>query len=195
MARYGRRSRRRGRQQTSRVNSTLIIGIVLVAVLAGYLTTRFVIYPLLLQQEPWFSQLSGEDDNNDGNTDGNTVQDQDQTQDSGGTDQNGVISDGLDIKTGEDDNGAGAGTEGTTAAAVEQPALSGYCIQFGSFSTRAAADNLVSQLSLSGVGAKVVEKDGAFKVIGELFSEKDQAAAAMEALDRSVFADVFVTSI
>ena len=76
---------------------------------------------------------------------------------------------------------------------AEVKKTSGYALQFGSYSTRSAADKSVKQLKHSGIEAKVMEKDGAYKVIGEVFRSKEDAKAALEKLDESVGA--FVASV
>jgi len=177
MARYSRGARRRGSKQKSQVNFTLIVGIILIAVLAGYLTTRFIIYPFLLQEEPQIGQGNGQQ-----NEQPDSVQP---------PVSDGVVTDGLDVNDVTDKDKI-SNAEPNTAPAI---ASSGYCIQFGSFTTQAAADNLVSQLSLSGIGTKVVEKDGNFKVVGELFPDKTQAISAMQELDQTLFEGVFITTI
>ena len=52
---------------------------------------------------------------------------------------------------------------------VQPRKQTGYAIQFGSYSTKQAAENSVSQLKQSGITAEVMEKDGAYKVISRLF--------------------------
>jgi cell division protein FtsN len=70
---------------------------------------------------------------------------------------------------------------------------SGYALQFGSYSTKAAAEKSVADLKTSGIKAEIVQKDGDYKVIGELFDTKQKAKAALAELDASQGA--FITTV
>lgn len=203
-----RRKRRRNNfRQKTNVNFTAILVIMCMAVLLGYGTAKFVIYPIFNSDEekaPKFSLgnfLSlftseddagqnaeqavtgsgiGEEPKNDAN-DGsgtNDVKITDDAQGSGGTGDAKIVEDQLSINKGNE-----------VSAPVAQ---SGYCIQFGSFSTKLSAENLVSQLKAGGITSEIVEKDGAFKVVSQLFEQKDQAVATLNTLAVSGFADAFI---
>ena len=85
-----------------------------------------------------------------------------------------IIEDQLNITTEgiENQTGSAIGEVVTTQQITQQ--TSGYCIQFGNFSTREAADSLVAQLKASGITASVTEKDGNYKVTGQLLQTKQQ---------------------
>ena len=68
----------------------------------------------------------------------------------------------------------------------------GYVIQFGSFSTKAAAKERASELKDEGIKTSVIEKDDYYKVVGEIFSTKDKAKTAMADID---YDGVFVTEL
>ncbi len=206
-----RRTRRRNSfRQKSNVNFTGIIGIMCIAVLLGYGTTKFVIYPIFHADNTQVStnsaqvatktesvvekllnffmekdntqenQGSGENtQQNGGNTQGGTIVDQ-------GTEQNQqgnatIVEDQLNV------------TKTDATANAVTTTQSGYCIQFGSFSTKNSAETLVTQLKGSGINAEIIEKDGAFKVVSQLFEQKEQAVATMNSLTGEQFADAFVT--
>lgn len=76
---------------------------------------------------------------------------------------------------------------------VEGLAESGYVLQYGSFSTREAAEKCVSNLKLSGIEAEIMEKDGVYKVISQLFDTEEDARSTME--NQKNIVDVFVTKI
>ena len=65
-------------------------------------------------------------------------------------------------------------------------------IQFGSFSTKAAAKERASELKDEGIKTSVIEKDDCYKVVGEIFSTKDKAKTAMADID---YDGVFVTEL
>lgn len=69
--------------------------------------------------------------------------------------------------------------------------LSGYALQFGSYSEEAAAEKVMSSLGVKDL--KVIEQDGMFKIIGKIYKSKDEARAGIEKLPESVKA--FVTEV
>ena len=92
-----------------------------------------------------------------------------------------------------------ASAETTVASAgviedqVELTQTPEYAIQFGSYSTKDAAEKSAAQLKQSGIKVEVVEKDGAYKVISKLFDTKEKAKAVLNEMDASLGA--FVTTI
>ena len=74
---------------------------------------------------------------------------------------------------------------------TEGLAESGYVLQYGSFSSKEAAENCVSELKRSGIEAEILEKDGAYKVISPLFDTEQEARAKME--NQKNYVDVFLT--
>lgn len=74
---------------------------------------------------------------------------------------------------------------------TEGLAESGYVLQYGSFSSKEAAENCVNELSRSGIEAEIIEKDGAYKVISPLFDTEQEARVKMET--QKNYVDVFIT--
>ncbi|WP_312650330.1 SPOR domain-containing protein [Aminipila sp.] len=188
-----RRKRRRSNyRQKTKVNFTAIIVIMSIAVLLGYGAAKFIIYPLFnsggtsdstngegFKIEKFLSFFSDEDNpnKNNENNEQNTT-DQGIKQNVPDSDSN-IVEDQLNITP-----------TGQTPAATTQ---NGYCIQFGSFSTKISAESLISELKSSGITAQIVEKDGAYKVISQLFEQKEQAVATMNSLVGTKYSDAFIT--
>ena len=76
------------------------------------------------------------------------------------------------------------------AAAEEE---SGFAMQYGSFSAKEGAEELAAELKASGIQAEIVEKDGMYKVISQLFDTKEEARTYMEKSSQDT--DVFITEI
>lgn len=76
---------------------------------------------------------------------------------------------------------------------TEGLAESGYVLQYGSFSTMDAAKKCVSDLKRSGIDAEIMEKDGAYKVISQLFDTEQDARSKME--NQKNIVDVFITEV
>lgn len=73
----------------------------------------------------------------------------------------------------------------------EGESLQGYALQYGSFSTKVAAEASAAELERSGIETEIIEKDGAYKVIGTLFDTKAEAKAELEKQEGVI--DVFIT--
>ncbi len=74
---------------------------------------------------------------------------------------------------------------------TEGLAESGYVLQYGSFSSKEAAQNCINELKRSGIEAEILEKDGAYKVISPLFDTEEDARSKME--KQKGIVDVFIT--
>ena len=74
---------------------------------------------------------------------------------------------------------------------TEGLAESGYVLQYGSFSSKEAAENCVSELKRTGIEAEIMEKDGAYKVISPLYDTEQEAHLKMES--QKNYVDVFIT--
>ena len=193
----GRNSKRNMRPKT-RVNFSAIFVIIIISILAGYLTTTLIVYPLIGERDASMRTRFHEFINrSDGQTEDNVPSEPAEPQGSQGGIQ--IVEDGLHIQS--DDETEDAGDTQTTdtevsdvVAEVSEPALeSGYGIQFGSFSTRAAAESLVADLNGNGIEAEIVERDHRYKVIGTLFSTREEAVSAMGLVNREMYSDVFIT--
>ncbi|MHC1722411.1 MAG: SPOR domain-containing protein [Aminipila sp.] len=187
-----RRKRRRSNyRQKTKVNFTAIIVIMSIAILLGYGAAKFIIYPLFNSEdtsnntnhegfkiEKFLSFFKDEDNpnqNNEQNTTGQGIE-----QNTPNSDSN-IVEDQLNVTpTGQ--------TQAPTPAAQN-----GYCIQFGSFSTKLSAESLISELKSSGITAEIVEKDGAYKVISQLFEQKEQAVATLNTFVGTKYSDAFIT--
>ena len=70
----------------------------------------------------------------------------------------------------------------------------GYALQFGAYSTKEAAQKLVDSLTLKGIKAEIVEKDGQFKVISPIIRTKDEALNQLNDIKDKTVEDVFIAS-
>jgi len=69
----------------------------------------------------------------------------------------------------------------------------GYALQYGSFSSETGAKECMNALAVKGIEARIIQKDGAFKVIGKVFDTKDDARAYRDSVGD--IDDVFITEI
>ena len=209
------RNSKRNIQIKTKVNFSAIFVIIIISVLAGYLTTKFIVYPLIGERDTSIPARLYELISRDGGQ----IEEREPSGHSGPQDSGGggmqIVEDGLNIQTADDTDGKGdtqtaddkedpgdtqTAGDAQTADAEEsessEPHLeSGYGIQFGSLSTRDAAEKLVSELKLSGIEAQIVERDNTYKVIGTLFATREAAALAMGQVNREIYNDIFITSI
>lgn len=160
-----RRPSARGGSEIIGFNTVLLI--LIAAVIAGYLTTRFVLYPLLGFEFPsletiWDKYRPAVSEDKDGSKDKN------ENTKANTNKQKTIVEDKTDSQD------------------------SGYVIQFGSFSTEEAAMERVSELKDEGIKTSVIEKDNDYKVVGEIFNTKDKAKTAMADID---YDGVFVTEL
>lgn len=201
---YGRRNVYTGRYaKKTGVNLFSIVVIIGLAVALGFLTTKCVIYPLILGQEASFDTVLGKiglnsskDEKEDGisdSTSGAGISDTDNSNSGGnGSTNNNVVIPNANDQSGDADT---QGTQQTQPDVTAAPAQSGYAIQFGSFSTEGAANELINELKNSGIDAAVTQKDGMYKVIGQLFADKESAVSAKINIDTATgakYSDAFV---
>ena len=144
--RYNRR-RPSARGRNERIGFNAVLLILIAAVIAGYLTTRFVLETIWDKYRPSVSE------------DKNSNKDKTEDSRSETKEQKTIVEDKKD--------------------ASEE----GYVIQFGSFSTKAAAKERASELKDEGIKTSIIEKDDCYKVVGEIFSTKDKAKTAMADID------------
>ena len=153
-----------------------IIGIMCLAVITGYAATKYVIYPFFI------------------NMNQENVVEQEIT-DSGNTDTtNKILEDGLNVITQPAISKVNTEPDKAVVPNIPQD-LKGYSVQFGSFTTKASAEELEKELKTYGIVSQILEKDGMFKVVGQLFDTKEAAKEAMVSIDRNIYSDVFVTKI
>ena len=70
----------------------------------------------------------------------------------------------------------------------------GFALQFGVFSTKEAAMELVNSLALKGIEAKIVESNNQFKVISPIIQTKDEALGKLQEIKDKNVEDVFIAS-
>lgn len=58
--------------------------------------------------------------------------------------------------------------------------VKGYALQFGSYSTKSAAEKAMASLGITGL--QIVEDNSLYKVIGKIYSSKDQARKELAGL-------------
>ena len=73
--------------------------------------------------------------------------------------------------------------------------VKGYVLQFGRFDAKSGAKTLLSQLEKKGIDAEIEEEDGSYRVISEAFDEKDEALKQLEKLKDEKNIDVFIDAV
>lgn len=173
----------RNQRKNSGMKFLGIIGIMMIAVICGYLTARFVIAPLLgydtevLKLDLPSKLTAALDRDNDGTDD----EDTNAADESKNTSQAQKDDDKDDGKDEDSDRSEGEDK--------------GYALQFGLFSTEAKAEELVSKLEDEGIDSKIKEIDGKYKVISPIVSTKDEAVEKLKNTDSKEVSDVFITVI
>jgi len=76
---------------------------------------------------------------------------------------------------------------------VEVEKESGFALQYGSYSARSGAEKCAEDLKASGIDAEIIEIDGMYKVIGDIFDTKSEAESYKEKNPQEV--EVFITEI
>lgn len=180
----------RNQRRNSGMKFLGIIGIMIIAVICGYLTARFVIAPLLGYDTEVLkldlpSKLTAVFDKDDGQTDDDgDADDRDESQDTSKAQQDENADNAKDDDDNDDSNSNTSGSE-----------EKGYALQFGLFSTEAKAEELVSKLEDEGIDSKIKEIDGKYKVISPIVSTKDEAVEKLKNTDSKEVSDVFITVI
>ncbi len=158
--------KRKSKSENSRVKMSVFLGIILLAVLLGFLTARFVIGPIIgynADESP--VQLNGADK-------AETEQD-------------------VGADAAEDSNVSKV----EKTANTEEEAEKGYALQFGAFSTKDSAQELSDALESKGIKTKIVEADNVFKVISPVLENKEEALKALSESKEKEVEDVFITSV
>lgn len=138
-----------------------VIMILCLSVLCGYATARYVVEPVVNYVPQVSERISGsktadKDDAEQKNTD--RVKETEKASEA--TDRN-VVEDG---------------------AAVEQKGdIKGYALQFGCYSSRAAAETAAGELGES--GTEVTEQNDMYKILGKIYDNKEDARKALDGLD------------
>ena len=158
--------KRKSKSENSRVKMSVFLGIILLAVLLGFLTARFVIGPIIgynADESP--VQLNGADK-------AETEQD-------------------VGADAAEDSNVSKV----EKTANTEEEAEKGYALQFGAFSTKDSAQELSDALESKGIKTKIVEADNVFKVISPVLENKEEALKALSESKEKEVEDVFIPSV
>ena len=98
---------------------------------------------------------------------------------------------------GEDKEAAQEGTEDKTTLIEDDvdvettEEISGYALQFGSYSDKASAEKAMK--SIDEKGLQIIEQDNLYKIIGAIYKSKADAKTALEDLSEGTAA--FVTAI
>lgn len=71
---------------------------------------------------------------------------------------------------------------------------SGFALQFGVFSTKEAAQELVNSLAGKGIEANIVEENNQYKVISPIIQTKDEALGKLNEIKDKNVEDVFIAS-
>ncbi len=158
--------KRKSKSENSRVKMSVFLGIILLAVLLGFLTARFVIGPIIgynADESP--VQLNGAD--------------------KAATEQD------VGADAAEDSNVSKVEKTANTKDEAEK----GYALQFGAFSTKDSAQELSDALESKGIKTKIVEADNVFKVISPVLENKEEALKALSESKEKEVEDVFITSV
>lgn len=165
--------KRRSRGEKAGIRWGFLAAGMLLAILLGYLTARFVIGPIIGY-----------------NADESPIK----AEDSSGSDEDKAEK---AEETASDDSADKAEETGektdATASAATIPEK-GYALQFGAFSTKEAAEELSKALMEKGIETEIVEADSVFKVITPVIDEKTEALKALEDVKDKEVADVFIAS-
>ena len=141
--------KRKVKSENSRVKIGVFAGIIMLAIVLGFLTARFVIGPMI-----------------------------------------GYNADESPVELEK------TATEADTEQRVQgEMPEEGYALQFGAFSTKAAAEKLAEALRLKGIETKIVEADDVFKVVTPVIDDREAALKALEESKEKDVEDVFITSM
>lgn len=168
-----RRVKKRKRpNENSKMKFTMVLGIMVIAVILGYLTARFVIGPLL-----------GYDADESPIKIANNEESGEETKDSGDKDTE-------NEQAATDSNSSESSGETEISSAPE----GGYALQFGVFTSKEAAGKLKEDLKAKGIDAKIIEEDNNYKVISTVVKTKDEAIDELNGIKDKEVEDVFIAS-
>mgnify|MGYP000448770030 CR=1 FL=1 len=199
----GRKIRRKVRKrktavENSRMKLWLFFGIIALTVGLGFLTARFVIGPLIgynAEESP--VQKLAEQKSKDA---AKTSAQQDSTKEETTADQADAASQAdaanqADAAGQMDEKAAGQTDEKAAAEADGKQQKEGYVLQFGAFSTKAAAQELSDALQAKGIKTRVVEIDSVFKVLSPVTEQKESALQALQEAKEKNVSEVFIAAM
>lgn len=192
----GRKIRRKVRKrktavENSRMKLWLFFGIIALTVGLGFLTARFVIGPLIgynAEESP--VQKLAEQKSKDA---AKTSAQQDSTKEETTADQADAAS---QADAANQADAAGQTDEKAAAEADDgKQQKEGYVLQFGAFSTKAAAQELSDALQAKGIKTRVVEIDSVFKVLSPVTEQKESALQALQEAKEKNVSEVFIAAM
>lgn len=169
----------------------IALSILLVSALAvatGYAATEFIIKPYILgskTETPINEDSSNQGGREESDFTGSSIinKEENPITNPGGAEETAETND-----TSEEDKDIGEDVKREGAKAL-------YAIQYGSFTDLAAAEKMSSTLASSAISVTILEKEGAFKLIGQPFFSKDEARATLEKVRETVGDEPFITEI
>ncbi len=189
--------RRRGRYGKNFNGLLLVLSIVFLSVFSGYLGTKYVIAPILYSVQE--SQEEPEQENSgtasEGDSKENEVQGKKESEEGSKAENKG----GENVVTGEQEVKELPEEKSTSEQVSQNASVPGntsglFCLQFGSFSNKEAAQTCVQELTQKNISTFVMEKEGSFKVLSIPYETKEKAKAAAEQL-KTVVEDTYVVSM
>ncbi|WP_324823858.1 SPOR domain-containing protein [Sinanaerobacter sp. ZZT-01] len=191
--------RRRGRYGKSINGLLFLLVIIFLSVFSGYMGTKYVIAPILYSEQEEQQATDQEKDKEKLDTQGAD------SPENGADKGDGVNADSNENKKREDvvsgkqevkdlpkDSKSSEEPEKSVSAQGNTSGL--FCLQFGSFSNKNAAETCVQELTQKNISTFVMEKDGSFKVLSIPYETKEKAKAAAEQL-QSIVEDTYVVSM
>ncbi len=149
------------RRRTPKANFAPVIMILCLSILCGYATARYVVEPVVNYVPQVSEKMSGSRTADKDDAEQKTAENVKETENaSEATDRN-VVED---------------------SASVEQKGdIKGYALQFGCYSSRAAAETAAGELGES--GTEVTEQNDMYKILGKIYDNKEDARKALDGLD------------
>jgi len=158
------KSRRQMQRQRIKPNFTPVIVMLCLSVGCGYAAAKYVVEPAV----NYVPEISAEKTETEIPVKDNTdAQTQKKNEDKTGS----VLEDEADVEKSAD--------------------VKGYALQFGCYSDKAAAENVLSALGITGL--QVMKQDNMYKITGTVYKTKEEAKAALKELPDNT--EAFVTEI
>lgn len=159
--------RQRNRGSKVKLNFAPVIVILCLSIGCGYAAAKYVVDPVV----NYVPQMTAEKEDTNDKADNKTIDidsEQNKIKEKKKPD---VIEDEVEVK--------------------EKGDISGYALQFGCYSSKAAAEAAMPAVGISGL--QVIEQSNMYKIVGEVYKTKDEAKAALGELPDTVKS--FVTTV